>query len=403
MHPTKEQQSSAELCEEQKAVLALYCLEGVGAATLGALKKAFGSISEVLYSPAEKVTPFFRDEATRQRYRQMQNPWSLADWCWERMDKIQGRILFAGQADWPLNSIDSRSPPLLFVRGQPAMTSCFAGKRVAIVGARRVDIYGEKITSFFAGHLARGGCTIISGGAIGVDAIAHRAALNVSGSTIAVLGTGIDVTYPMDNKNLFSEIIAKGGALVSQFPPGVMALRKNFQIRNRLIAGLSDAVLVTRAGSNSGSLGTAQYAQEIGRPVFAIPGNITDELSVGTNGMLERKQARLANGVSSLEEALGWRVTGNTPVSRPASPDGNQNKANNTPNGTSNERLSDRPEEEVPSELRPVWKALGRQPIQFEQLLEKCSLSVAGLTQALVQLELIGLCEERLGKIFIRR
>lgn len=394
VHPIKEQPSSAELCQEQRATLALYCLEGVGAATLEALKKAFGSMSEVLRSPAEEVTPYFRDEATRQRYRRMQNPWSLADWCWERTNKTGSRVVFPGQADWPLKLAGSRSPPLLFMRGerQSSTTSCFAGKRVAIVGARRVDIYGEKITSLFAGHLAHGGCTIISGGAIGVDAIAHRAALKVSGSTIAVLGTGIDVTYPMDNRNLFAEIIANGGVLVSQFPPGVKALRKNFQIRNRLIAGLADAVLVTRASSNSGSLGTARYAREIGRPVFAVPGNIIDDLSAGTNGMLERKQACPANGMSSLEEALGWKV--NLSVSS-QKPDVSRYKDNETPN--------DRPEEEVPRELRPVWKALGRQPIQFEQLLEKCPLNAAGLTQALVQLELIGLCEERLGKVFIRR
>lgn len=162
-------------------------------------------------------------------------------------------------------------------------------KCVAIVGARKNTKYGEEIAYKMAFELAKRGVIVISGLAYGIDSIAHRAALDAGGRTIAVLGTPIDEIYPRAHEGLAREIIEKGGAIISEYAPGTMVYPKtSFLERNRLISGLSDVVVVVEAAEKSGSLNTAVHALDQGKELFAVPGNITNPMSQGCNKLIRQ-------------------------------------------------------------------------------------------------------------------
>lgn len=159
--------------------------------------------------------------------------------------------------------------------------------RIAIVGSRKVTPYGRAVTEKIATHLATRGVVIVSGLALGIDSIAHQATLNCGGKTIAVLPAGLDQVYPRSHANLAKNIINSGGALVSEYPHDTEPLPFRFLERNRLIAALADAVIIPEAAAKSGSLNTANHAINIGKPVFAVPGNITSPMSEGCNNLIK--------------------------------------------------------------------------------------------------------------------
>jgi DNA processing protein len=159
---------------------------------------------------------------------------------------------------------------------------------VAIVGSRKPTAYGKEVTYQLAYDLAKQGIVIISGLALGVDGIAHRAALDAGGTTIAVLASGLDHLYPAAHRGLANEIVKNGGAIVSEYEPDIQARDFQFLARNRIVSGLSDAVIVTEAAARSGTLATVNHALEQGREVFAVPGNITSPLSAGCNALIKQ-------------------------------------------------------------------------------------------------------------------
>lgn len=159
---------------------------------------------------------------------------------------------------------------------------------VAIVGTRKPTPYGKEVTSRIASDLAKHGVVIVSGMALGIDAIAHRAALDVGGTTIAVQGNGLSRLYPSTNRQLGEDIVANGGAIISEYEPDVPARDFQFLERNRIVSGLSDAILITEAAARSGTLNTAKHALEQGKEIFVVPGNITSPLSAGCNALLKQ-------------------------------------------------------------------------------------------------------------------
>jgi DNA processing protein len=181
-----------------------------------------------------------------------------------------------------LKDID-QPPPVLYLRGDLAPGDEWA---VAIVGTRRITSYGRQVTEEVASTLARNGVTVVSGLARGVDAVAHQAALNVGGRTLAVLGNGVDRIYPPENRRLAEQIISQG-ALISDYPLGTPPEGTNFPPRNRIISGLALAVVVVEAGLDSGALITSTFAAEQGRDVFAVPGSILAHQSKGTNRLIQ--------------------------------------------------------------------------------------------------------------------
>lgn len=176
--------------------------------------------------------------------------------------------------------------------------------RVAIVGSRKVSPYGKLVTTQFSRELAEQGIVIVSGLALGVDAIAHKAALDAGGLTIAILPGGLDRVYPTTHKSLADRIVRQGGALITEYPAGTNIMKHNFIGRNRIVSGMSDALLITEAASNSGTMHTARFALEQGKDVLAVPGNITSPTSAGTNNLI-RAGATLATCLTDILNVLG--------------------------------------------------------------------------------------------------
>jgi DNA processing protein len=177
-------------------------------------------------------------------------------------------------------------PRQLFIEG--GLPFLLQDPCVGIVGSRKLTPYGRHVTYKLAADLAKRGVVIVSGLALGVDSVAHQAALDVGGKTIAVLPSPLEAVYPSSHRRLAQSITEQGGALVSEYTAGTPTLRHNFIARNRIIAGLSDTLLVTEAALKSGSLHTARFALEQGIDVFAVPGNITSSTSEGTNNLIKR-------------------------------------------------------------------------------------------------------------------
>lgn len=175
-------------------------------------------------------------------------------------------------------------------------------RRIAVVGARKANSYGEYVVNSIIPDLVAAQYTIVSGGAFGIDTMAHTATIKNGGKTIAVLGSGLLVPYPYQNKKLFTSIVDCGGAMVSAFPLTMEALPGNFPARNRIITGLSRGCLVVQAAQKSGALISAHYAMEQGREVFAVPGVIGDELSIGCNTLIQQGAKLVMNAVDILEE-----------------------------------------------------------------------------------------------------
>lgn len=159
---------------------------------------------------------------------------------------------------------------------------------VAIVGTRKPSLYGKEVAHTLSYNLAKKGVVIVSGLALGIDSIAHKAALEANGTTVAVLANSVDKIYPRTNQDLGSKILASGGAILSEYEPPTEARNYQFLARNRIVSGLSDAVIVIEAAVRSGTLATVTYALEQGKEVFVVPGNITSPLSAGCNALLKQ-------------------------------------------------------------------------------------------------------------------
>jgi DNA processing protein len=185
---------------------------------------------------------------------------------------------------------------------------------ITIVGSRKVSAYGKAVTTKLADELARAGVVIVSGLAIGVDAIAHRAALEAGGLTIAVLPGSLEKIYPPGHHQLAMRILEQGGALVTEYPPGAPTYPGNFIARNRIASGLSQAVLITEAAEKSGTLHTARFALEQGKDVLAVPGNITSSTSAGTNNLI-KSGATPITGAEDIFHMLG--IQAQAPKLRP--------------------------------------------------------------------------------------
>lgn len=169
---------------------------------------------------------------------------------------------------------------------------------VAIVGSRKPSSYGREVTAKIAHDLARRGVVIISGLALGVDAIAHQAALDAGGTTIALQANGLHALNPRTNRQLGEHIIEQGGAILSEYEPGIEAMKHQFLERNRLVSGLADAIIITEAAARSGSLNTAAHALEQGKEIYVVPGNITSPMSAGCNQLLRQG----ATPITSLDD-----------------------------------------------------------------------------------------------------
>lgn len=221
--------------------------------------------------------------------------------------RSEPRLVGPGHDDYPEGLYDLEHPPTLFCLGKTKPRPA-----VAVVGTRRATSYGIGVASALGTALAGAGWITVSGLARGIDGAAQRAAIAAGGESVAVLGSGIDVAYPRENRGLYSAIADGGGAVFSEYPPGTPPDRWRFPARNRIIAAVASAVVVVEAGDTGGALITARLGAEIGRPVFAVPGDIDRPMSRGTNALI-RDGAIPALGAQDLIEGLS--VTLGPPLS----------------------------------------------------------------------------------------
>lgn len=276
--------------------LALNRIKGIGPARFTLLFDAFGSARAAWEAASADLRQAGLDERTTSAFERQRRAITPAAEL-ERLISQRIGALRVVDAEYPrlLREIPA-PPPLIYVRGTLLPDDDLA---VGVVGTRNISAYGRQVTERLAGDLAAQHVTIVSGLARGVDTHAHTAALEVGGRTIAVLGCGPDLVYPPENARLAARIVEQG-AVVTEFPPGTQPEAGNFPARNRIISGLSLAVLVTEAPEASGALITARFAAEQGRDIFAVPGAITNRGSVGTNRLIQ-DGAKL---ILSAEDAL---------------------------------------------------------------------------------------------------
>lgn len=222
------------------------------------------------------------------------------------------RVMAPDGPDYPVGLLDLEDPPQLYVIGETTTAPA-----VAVVGTRRCTRYGLNLADSFGHALSRAGWTTVSGLARGIDAAAHRGTLQGPGEAVAVLGSGVDVVYPVENADLYQAILRSGGAIMSEYPPGTRPDRWRFPARNRIIAGIASAVVVVEAGEKGGALITARLAAELGRPVFVVPGDIDRPASIGCNRLI-RDGAHPVLGVDDLLAEIEL-VLGNPPNQVPRS------------------------------------------------------------------------------------
>lgn len=284
---------------ETRAWLQLNRAPGLGAATLAGLLQQFGAASAVLAASPAALRAAGLSSEQAQALREGDAAGVAADFDW--LAQPDRALLSIGDAGYPaaLREI-ARPPPLLFCHGDPELLNL---PQLAIVGARNATPQGLQNAQAFAAELAQRGLVISSGLALGIDGAAHRGALDATGHTIAVCGTGLDRVYPARHQKLAHDIAARG-LLISEFPIGTPALPEHFPRRNRIISGLSMGVLVVEAARESGSLITARLALEQGREVFAIPGSIHNPQARGCHALI-RQGGRLVETVDDVLEELG--------------------------------------------------------------------------------------------------
>ncbi|MGH7420057.1 MAG: DNA-processing protein DprA, partial [Candidatus Rokuibacteriota bacterium] len=261
------------------------------------------------------------------------------------------------------------------------------------------------VAELLAADLAARGVTIVSGLARGVDSAAHRGALRVGGRTIAVLGSGLDVIYPPENRRLAAEIVERG-AVVSQFASGMPALPQNFPTRNLVIAGMSLAVMVVEAAERSGSLITARLAAELGREVLAVPGRITAPESRGANRLIQDGAAVAMSWedvVAVLPER--WKACITAPERSGAAGDGWRGAAAGEPAVAGRGAAAGEPSEyerAVTVATRKVFSLLGEDPVDIDHVIERSGLGAGRVSAALLDLELEGRVRQIEGKRFVR-
>ena len=283
-------------------------------------------------------------------------------------------------------------PLLLFARGR---TDLLQAHSIGVVGTRRPTPYGIAATERIAADLAKAGLAIVSGMARGIDTAAHKAALSEGGDTVAVLGCGVDVLYPADNRKLYDDISSRG-LLVSEFPMGAPAYPQNFPIRNRIVSGISLGVLIVEGAQHSGSAITARLAMDQGREVFALPGNITSKMSWGPN-LLIKQGAKLVQEWTDVTNELS------APVRRELVSRAQQKVLSE--NGELKPSATSEPAEEP---LKALARKLLNQlqvdvPQQLESLVETfAGVSSSELIGALFELEMSGLVRQLPGKSFVK-
>ncbi len=297
--------------DEKKYWVGFNLIKGIGAVRMLGLVTYFGDLESAWGADPTSLAEAGLGVKLVERVMAARKNVDL-DQVWEKIESQGIKILTWQDEAYPtrLKEID-QPPPVMYIRGEYLQDDLFA---VAIVGTRRITPYGRQVTEELAAFLGSNGITVISGLARGVDAIAHHAALKAGGRTIGILGSGVDKIYPPEHQKLAEQMIERG-AIISDYVPGTPPDASNFPPRNRIISGLSLAVVVIEAGETSGALITAGFAAEQGREIFSVPGSIFAPQSKGTNKLIQNGALPLLS-VNDLMQALDFNRIGEHKTAR---------------------------------------------------------------------------------------
>lgn len=343
--------------------IGLSYVKGIGSVRFQTLLDAFGSAEAAWHARAEALKQSGLGPKTVENLIQVRSQISL-DRIWQNIQDQDIQVFTWVDESYPRRLKEIlQPPPVLYVRGNMLPADDWA---VAIVGTRRMTAYGRLVAEDTALVLAANGVTVVSGLARGIDSAAHRSALEGGGRTLAVLGCGVDQIYPAENRRLAEKIIHQG-ALISDYPPGTPPEASNFPPRNRIISGLSQAVVVVEAGKKSGALITAQFAAEQGKEVFAVPGNINAPQSMGPNRLVRDGAIPLLSPQDLLESLNLDRV--------PAY----------------QEARSSIPAD--PQEAR-LLETLGSEPVHVDEITYRTGLPIEEISARLTMMELKGLVRQ---------
>jgi DNA processing protein len=380
--------------EEELYWLAFKLVPGLGTRTSGKLLERFRSPQAVFRASRTELEAAGASGAAAQ---------SIASGCTfedaaaqqQKMAEAGAGLVTIGDARYPQALREIFDPPIvLFTHGRVDLLKSLA---VAVVGTRRPTPYGVAVAERLSGDLAHACLTIVSGLARGIDSASHKGALAAGGDTVAVLGCGVDLVYPSENRKLYSEIAAKG-LIVSEFPMGSTAFPQNFPIRNRIISGLSVGVLVVEGAQYSGSAITAKLAMDQGREVFAVPGNITSKLSWGPN-LLIKQGAKLVQDWNDVVVDLPAEVR------RQLIEKGRSRLlGEGASSDTGQASLLDGNVPQLDEAARRTLQVLAvDSAVHLDDLLEKMQdISPSELIAALFELEMQGLVKQLPGKNFVK-
>lgn len=363
---------------ERDALLALWAVPGLGYKGLQQIQARLGALGDWLdASPREWIQGLALLPSVLERLASLNRLRPLAEIVRERAALGDMKIAFKGERAYPpLLAQAEDSPPLLFYRGPGAQLR--HSRYVALVGARKPKHGFYSVARRFAADCVRAGVGVVSGAAIGVDDASHRGALDAGGETWAFLGSALDQLDPAQAR-LLPHFLEKGGTFFTELPPGVRACRENFPRRNRLISGASNAIVVMQAAAKSGSLYTASYARQQGKPVLARPGEPDDELCAGGVALLKDRAVSACLSVEDVCRAVKWDPPSREDASAPGlllAPD------------------------ELSEAARRALGHLTRTPRTYEEILQDSGMRSAALTSALCELELAGVVVQQPGKLY---
>jgi DNA processing protein len=368
--------------------LAISLTQGLGPTRARKLVEHFGSAAAVFHASLTELEATGIQAVSAQSIATGKSA-ELAREEIARANEESVTLLSCEDACYPHRLKEIYDPPLvLYVRGEPEVLK---QPGIAMVGTRHPTPYGSGMAERLACDLAAQGLVIISGMARGVDTASHRGAITAKGKTVAVFGTGVDVIYPKENSRLADQILALGGALISEFPMGTAAFPQNFPIRNRIISGMSVGVLVLEAAEYSGTRITARCALEQNRDVFAVPGNVTNKNSWGPNTLIKQGAKLVATWEDVWEDLPPEVKLALTPPPSPES--GASTSASLFPN------------DDLPPHERKILSLLkADEATHIDELVEKLEneMSSSEIFAALFELELNGKVRQMSGKNFVK-